>query len=738
MALRAGTPLIGRTAASAENLHAIFRPKSVAVIGASRREGSIGRQIITNLLDGDFRGPVFPVHPSEKVIHSIKAYPSINEVPDVVDLAVIVVPRDSVLEAAEDCGKRGVRGLVVISAGFKETGPEGLARERRLEEIVIRHGMRMVGPNCMGVVNTDPSVRLNASFSRARALPGKIAFMSQSGALGEVILDHARRLELGLSMFASVGNKTDVSGNDLLLYWEEDPTTEIILLYLESFGDPALFTKIARRVTCKKPIVAVKAGRSASGALAATSHTGSLAGSDLATEALFEQCGVLRVDTVRDLFDVALALDSQRPPRGRRLAVVTNAGGPGILATDAAVALGFRMGPLKAETRGRLSRALRPESSLRNPVDLLADATPERYRTAVEAVLDDKGVDAALVIFVPPVMIDAPGVARAIVEAARKRPEVPVVGCFMGPAPSFQELEAQVGHRIPFYSFPEEAVFSLSALARYGEWLRRRRGKPLYRSVAPRHAAQIAGLIEAGRRDGSGSLRASDALELVRIAGLPVVPFARGPWKEEGSLAAAAERLGFPVVLKADLPSAEHKTERKLVRLGLSSAAGVVEAARAVRRQAVGSDGWLLQKQVSSGRELILGMTTDPKFGPLFVLGLGGTDVEVLRDVSFRLHPLTGRDVEEMARGLRGYPLLRGYRGGPLVSMKGLKGLMAALSRLVEDHPSIVSLEVNPVMVESGSGRLVAVDARVALSRAAPRGYARRAARAGGSRPSTP
>lgn len=701
---------------TAEGLDAIFRPRSVAVIGASRRPGSIGRQVFTNLLERDFRGPVFPVHPKEKVIQSIKAYPTVIEVPDEVDLAVIIVPRDHVIDVAKQCGMKGVRGLVVISAGFKETGAAGARREIELAEVAEHYGMRMIGPNCMGVLNADPEIRLDATFSKTAALPGSIALMSQSGALGEVILDHASQIGLGLSMFASVGNKADVSGNDLLLYWENDPKTKIILLYLESFGNPRRFTEIARRVTRTKPIVAVKAGRSRSGARAISSHTGTLAGSDIAIDALFEQCGVIRVDSVRELFDVALALDSQKPPAGRRLAIITNAGGPGILATDAAESRGFQMARLSPVTRRRLDRELPPEASSGNPVDLLAAATADRYRMALEAVLRDPNVDAGLVVFVPPVMVDAAAVSKVIVEAARKYPDVPLVGCFMRPPLTMKELEDIVGHRVPFYTFPEEAVFALDQLADYGQWLSRPRGRALYERAKLKHPKRVASLVEDGV-GGPGSLTLSKSMELLTHAGVPVAGFASGEWADRKHLTASAARLGYPVVLKADVPSMEHKTERKLVRLDIASEAALLKAVREVRKAAPETEGWFLQKYVPSELEVLLGMTTHGTFGPLFAVGLGGLEVEVWKDVAFRLHPLTARDVAEMLQGLRGYPLLKGFRGGPSVSESHLKELMATLSRLVEEHPEIASLEMNPLVADPKSGKLLAVDARVMLGR---------------------
>jgi acetyltransferase len=420
--IRAGAP---------EPLDAIFRPRSIAVIGASRRRGSIGHEILHNLVEHDFQGVVFPVHPTATVIHSIKAYPSVLEIPDPVDLAVVVVPYRHVLEVAEECGRKGVRGLVVITAGFREVGGEGVAREEALLAIVHRYGMQLVGPNCMGVINTEPEVSMNATFAPTFPPPGPIGFMSQSGALGVTILDHARELGLGVSMFVSVGNKADVSGNKMIDYWSRDPRTRLIVMYNESFGDPRRFTRLARRVTKEKPILAVKAGRTRTGAKAASSHTGALAGMDVAVDALFEQCGVIRATTLEELFDFAMAFSNQPVPRGDRVAIITNAGGPGILTADACESLGLEIATLTEETRARLRAEVAEEASVQNPVDLIASADAATYRVALDIVLQDPNIDAAIAIFVPPVQVDAGEVAAGIAETVDRHDKT-VLGCLMG------------------------------------------------------------------------------------------------------------------------------------------------------------------------------------------------------------------------------------------------------------------------------------------------------------------
>lgn len=713
----------GPTAASGEirpteSLDAVFRPRSVAVIGASRRPGSIGREIVKNLLEMDFAGPVFPVNPRESVIRTLKCYPDVTAIPDPVDMAIVVVPRDLVFPAVEACAAKGIRGLVVITAGFKEVGGEGIAREERLKALVRENGMRMIGPNCMGILNAQPDVRLNASFATTQPMTGGVSLMTQSGALGEVILNHAAGMRVGFSMFASMGNKTDISGNDLLLYWEEDPRTEIILLYLESFGNPRRFSQIARRIVKKKPIIAVKSGRSPAGARAATSHTGALAGSDLATDALFEQSGVLRVDSVPEMFELALAMTTQPVPRGRRVAIVTNAGGPGILAADACARSGLSLADLTPATIAALRAALPEECAAANPTDLIASADHGRYEVALRHVLADPNVDALIVIFVPPVMIDAPRVARAIHEAAAAHREIPILGCFMGHQRSFPDLEAEIGVRVPFYPYPEEAVRCLDRMARYRAVKSRPEGVPIAASV---DAALVRTVLHPARAKGRTDLTLSESLRLAEAAGVRVVPWR---WVAEGAgfearLAAAGAALGYPLVVKGDVPSHVHKTEHRLVALRLADETALVEAARAMAPKladpAIGGSGWVVQAYAAAGREMLLGAVHDPIFGPILALGLGGTQVEGIRDVAFRLHPITDVDAQAMVDGLRGQALLNGFRGEPPVDREALKRTLGRLSRLVEEIEALEELDWNPVLFGPEAPEGLVLDARVRL-----------------------
>ncbi len=718
--------------ADPRSLDAIFRPRSVAVVGASRRHGSIGREILRNLVAGDFNGPVFPVNSHETVLQSMRCWPSVSDLPEPVDLAILAVPRDQVLAVVEECGRKGVRGLVLITAGFREIGGEGIRREEALVEILKRYGMRMVGPNCMGVFNTEENVRLNASFARTPPLPGKVAMVTQSGALGEVILEHALRLNVGFSMFASVGNKTDVTSADLLLYLEDDPRSEIILLYLESFSLLETFTTIARRITRRKPILAVKSGRTESGARAAISHTGALAGSDVATGALFEQCGVIRVDSVSEMFDLTRALSTQPIPAGPRLAVVTNAGGPGILATDAAVSFGLLPAELSFATREALRSVLPPEASVANPVDLLASADPARYAAALPPVLADPAVDALLVIFVPPVMIDAPGVARVIVSTSAAFPDKPVLACFMGQVRSFTDLETEYGRRVPFYPYPEEACRSLAAMARYQKLRSRPEGK---RSSFTVDHARGRAIMEGAERAGRDQLLLSEAIALVETYGIPVAPWIHD--SAEGILR-RAEAFGFPAILKADGASGAHKTgqglispvlpDRDSLRTALEKIASLPAFEKTSAHPALrenpsrpaarsGEPRFVLQRMIPAAREVLIGVIQDPVFGPLLGFGLGGIFAEVLGSAVFRVLPITDLDAAEMIGAIRGREILQGLRGEAPVDRSQLASLLERVSRLIEDFPRIRELEMNPILAAPAGGISYAVDARVILSR---------------------
>lgn len=706
--------------AAAHALEAVLRPRAVAVIGASRQRGTVGGELFHNLLEYGFNGPVFPVNRNARVVQSVLAYPSIESVPEPVDLAVIAVPAPEVPKVAEECGRKGVRALVVISSGFAEIGPEGRARQDELLRICRAYGMRLVGPNCIGVINTDPEVRLNATFGPLPPAAGRVGFASQSGALGLAIIDYARSLGLGLSSFVSMGNKADISGNDLLNYWETDPRTDVILLYLESFGNPRKFARIARRVARKKPIVAVKSGRTSAGVRAASSHTGALlAASDVTVDALFRQTGVIRTETLEGLFDVATLLANQPLPKGRRVAVVTNAGGPGILAVDSCVAHGLEVPELHETTQEQLRALVPPHASVINPVDLTAPATAEVYRRAIPLVANDASVDALIVIYLPPLRVPSEDVARAIVEAAREvnalgKPMAAVFLSSHGVPEALQDSEV----RIPSYAFPEAAAIALARAAQYAEW----RERPLtpapdFPDIRRDEAASVIASV-LGR--GGGWLDPAETARILSCFGIRLVEQELVATPEEAAQAAA--RLGGLLVLKAVAPGLTHKTERGAVRLGLESPAAVEAAAREMQerlsREGFTALRFLVQRQVVGGVELLVGVTHDRHFGPVVVCGLGGVLVELLRDISVRLTPLAVEDAREMLRELKGFPLLTGYRGSPPVDIAAVEELLLRVSALAEELPDVAELDLNPVIARADG--VVVVDARIRIEQAEP------------------
>jgi acetyl coenzyme A synthetase (ADP forming)-like protein len=695
-----------QTAATA-SMKGFFEPKVVAVVGANRERGRIGSEILNNLVGSGFTGRLIPIHPDADQILELKAYPRVSSVPGDVDLAIIAVPAAAVLDVVDDCLVKGVRSLVVISAGFNEAGAEGREREARLLERVRAAGCRLIGPNCMGLLNTDPAVNLNATFSPVYPPAGGVAMSTQSGALGLAILDYARRLNIGISSFVSVGNKADVSGNDLIQYWAEDPRTSVILLYLESFGNPRKFSEIARRVTRTKPIVAVKAGRSGAGARAASSHTGALASTDAVVDALFRQSGIIRTDTLEELFDVASLVSHQPIPRGRRVAILTNAGGPGILAADACDAHGLELPALSDATRSVLQSFLPQAASVGNPVDMLASAPPEHYRQALTAILQDDQVDSVLVIFIPPLVTGSNAVASAIVEASREASGKPVLSIFMR-ADGAPSLLAP----IPCFAFPEAAAIALARAAAYGVWRR----KPV--DVAPvfpdlqREMAR--GVVERALARGGGWLTAGEAQELMTAVGIAT---ARARVTHSADEAAAAAReIGRPVALKAIGPTLLHKTERKALRLGLSGETDV-RATFAELQTQFGDElsGVLVQEMIAGGVEMLVGAVQDPTFGPLVVCGSGGVLVELVGDRSFRIHPLGQRDAAEMIDELKSARLLRGYRGSPAMDEAALRDVILRVSALLTICPEVHELDINPLKVLPSGAQ--AVDVRVRIDR---------------------
>ena len=699
--------------ANANELDPIFRPRSIAVVGASRSPSTIGHQLVANLIQYGFTGAVYPINPKADSIHSIKAYPSVGAVPDPIDLAVISVPKELVLGVVEECGQAGVQGLVVITAGFREIGGEGIEREKKLVEIVEKYGMRMVGPNCMGVLNTDPAFSMNATFAPCMPPAGSTAFLSQSGALGLSVLDYAREYGIGISQFASIGNKPDVSGNDLLLQWENDPTVSVILMYVENFGNPRKFLEIASRVTRKKPIIVLKSGRSRVGAHAAASHTGALAASDLAVDALLAQAGVLRAQSMEELFDMAMAFAAQKLPASRRTAVLTNSGGPGILVVDALEPHGLELVELAPATVERLRTVLPVEASLRNPLDMIASATPSSYRIALEALLHDVNVDAVISIFVPPLGVQQTAVAEAITAAAATRPDKTVISVLMGREGLPRGRAELADADIPAYVFPESAARGLAALNRQREWLQRSH-EPTPALPADRDRAF--GIVQRVISRGDTKLSEIEALELLACYGIATAPAQLAKTEEQAE--AFARQADEPVVMKIVSPQIMHKTDVGGVRVGIRA-----EDARAVFGQIVSSaraavpdahvEGVLVQHMVTGGRELIAGVTRDPLFGPLVMFGLGGIYAEALRDVCFRIAPLSDADADDLISHIRARKIVEGMRGQPPVDRGALRDVLRRVSQMAVDLPQIQELDLNPLL--GFATGVVAVDARVRI-----------------------
>ena len=705
--------------AAAAAMRHFLAPRSIAVIGASRERGTVGGEIFHNLLDLGFNGPVYPVNASAEVVQSVRAYPTIAEVPGDVELAVVAVPAPAVLDTVRDCADKGVPAVVVVSAGFAETDEEGAARQRELLEICRTAGIRLVGPNCLGILNTAEDVRLNATFAPGAPPQGRVAFVSQSGALGLALIELAGGRDLGLSSFASVGNKADISGNDLLSYWGDDEGTDVALLYVESFGNPRRFSTIARSIGARKPIVAVKAGRSQAGARATSSHTGALlAASDVTVDALFHQSGVIRTDSLGEMLDVASLLQSQPLPGGRRVGILTNAGGPGIMCADACEAVGLKVPPLPDAVQRELAGFLAPEASVVNPVDMIATASADQYERGIASMASCEGVDALIVIFVRPLLTRAEDVAGAIGDAVESLPrDLPLLAVFMS---ADRELTPgrKGGLPVPRFQYPEDAAHALARAALYSEWRRTPVDEaPELDAVRQEEAAAV---IAGALADGAGWLEHAVLARLLDCYGIPVAP-----WRVATSAAevgSAARELGGRVAVKALGGELLHKTELGAVRVGLASPleaeGAAVEIDAALDRAGMARDRFLVQGMIESGVEMLIGVVGDPVFGPVVACGAGGVQAELLKDVEVRLMPLSGGDAREMIHSLRTFPLLTGYRGTPRADLDALEELLLRISSLVENHREVAELDLNPVI--AGPEGAVVVDARVRIEAAMP------------------
>jgi len=685
------------------SLRPFFEPSCVAVIGASARRGSIGGELFRNVLAADFAGSAYPVNRGGEPVAGVHGYTRVAEIPDKVELVIVCLPGEHVLAAAQEAFEAGVRAICVISAGFAEIGAEGRIRQEQLVALAREHGARIVGPNCLGIASA--ASRLNATFA-PRAFPtGKIGFSSQSGALGLAVLERAQAMGLGLSAFVSIGNKADVSSNDLLEWWEDDPGTEMVMLYLEDFGNPRAFSRIAQRVARTKPILAMKGGTTRAGIKAASSHTAALAGSEAAIDALFRQAGVIRTRTLDELVDVASLLAAQPVPRGRRVALLTNAGGLGILAADACEAAGLELPSLAESTRVALEAVMPREGSTANPVDMLGSATAKSFADVLPIVLSDSGIDAVIALFVPTVGVDEDAVGAAISRAAAAAADKTVLCAFLSArgAPATLRSVAPV----PSFSYPEAAARALGRAAERGDWLRRPTGA-VPELIVDREAAEAV-VSEALSESDDAWLEPAQARRLLEAYGLPVVP--ERVVVSTDAAVEAAEELGFPVVVKSAAAGA-HKTESGGVALNLSDADEVRAAAERIGAPV------LVQPMVRGGAELLAGAVQDPVFGPLVAFGPGGVLAELIGQAQFRLAPLTDLDAQELVRAGKAGRLVAGFRGNPPANEEALVDLLLRLARLAEEVPEVAELDLNPVLALAD--RCISVDARVRVAHQAP------------------
>jgi acyl-CoA synthetase (NDP forming) len=660
---------------------------------------------------------VYPVNPNSPYVQGVAAYPTLADCPEVPDLVFVCVPSRYVNDIVDEAGELGVMAVCVISAGFAEVDEAGEALQADLMERARGYGLRIIGPNCMGLLNGNSDFRMNGTFSQTFPEPGRISMSSQSGALGLAVLEHVNDLGLGISTFVSVGNKADISGNDLLQYWEQDADTDVILMYLESFGNPRKFSRIARRVSRRKPIVAVKSGRTSAGVRAASSHTAAISSGDTAVEALFRQTGVIRTDTLEEMFDAATLLSSQGLPNGNKVAILTNAGGPGILAADALEANGLEVPPLSDRTIEQLREFLPAEAGVGNPVDMIASASPASYARALEVLGNADEVDMVFVIFIPTGTTATEDVAGALIEAKATLPEgTPVVSVFMsatGMPPELAEAE------IPSFAFPEAAARAMGRVADYSAWRRRPLGNVMEPDGIDRDTARaIVDEALAGAEDGTTWMSSQKAEDLLRAYGVPLARSRVVGNADEGAQTQA--EFGGPVAVKVAAPI--HKTDVGGIELGLDSPESVAEAIDRIRQSLIDADlaehadAFLIQEMVGEGLEMVVGVTHDPSFGPIVMAGMGGTLVELLRDVSIRITPLTDMDVEDMLADLRMAPLLTGYRGAPPADVTALKDLLYRINAMVEDLPEVAELDLNPIFVRPEGQGVVGVDVRLKLA----------------------
>lgn len=696
-----------------EQLDKIMKPKSIAVVGASTKEKTIGSEIMKRLIEYGFTGDIFPVNPKGGVIEGIQSYTSILEIPSSVDFAILIIPKQFVLETVDQCNEKGIKGLCIISAGFKETGAEGLKLEQELLAKLRKYDIRCVGPNCLGLINTNDNIRLDATFAEALPEKGDIAFVSQSGALGGGILNILKDLNIGFSQFVSIGNQADINAETMMEYWENDEDVNQILLYMESIQDAANFRKLATRITKKKPIIALKSGRSAAGASAASSHTGSLAGGDQSADALLKQSGVIREIGLKNLFDTAKMFSNCPIPKGNRVAIITNSGGPGIMATDSVCEHSLEMAPITESTKETLKSFLPAAASVKNPIDMIASAGLDHYMRTLETVIADENVDMIMVIYLPFMGLKDIDVAKALIETKSQHPEKPIVGVFMTTSDFFTKI-ADMHVNMPFFMYAEEAVDGFKRLDQQRKWMERPEGKIACYDV---DKAKVERIIKQSIAENRDQLTTLESIDVLQAYGIRACKYGLATNEEE--VVKLGNEIGYPVVMKMTSKTTSHKTDVGGVRVNIQSE----EQLKAEYKDLIekltekglldGLEGVIIQEMVKGNREMVCGIATDPQYGPMMMFGLGGVFIEVMKDVTFRMAPLTDIDAKEMITSVKSYELLEGARGTKPAQIDQIQETLLRLSQLVSDFKFIDELDINPLLISEKTGEGIAVDGRI-------------------------
>jgi len=689
-------------------LQSFFNPKSIAVIGASAEKQKLGYTILKNIIKFNYKGRVYPVNLKSKKIFGLKVYPSVKDIPEVVDIALFVIPSQFVLGALEECGEKGIKNAIIISAGFKEVGGEGKVLEEKLVAIAKKHKINILGPNCLGFL--DSTINLNASFSEGMILPGKVAFMSQSGAICTAMLDWALASRLGFSRFISLGNKSGINENDLLEFLMNDDKTKVVLAYLEGFADGAKFLQIARKLTIKKPLIIIKSGRTAAGQAAISSHTGSLAGADEAVNAALKQTNTLRAETLEELFDLVEMFSNYDTIRNNKIAVVANAGGPGVMTTDAVTESCMELAQLEKSTTLKLKKDLPVTANIHNPIDVIGDARADRYEAAIKAVMQDKNVGSVIVILTPQSVTEIDKTAEVIIKYRNK--EKPIIASFIGGVKVASGIDILEKNKIPHYSFPNIAVDTLEKFYTYSQD-KKSTEKFIKFPVSAAARKQIADILK--NKAVNGSIDFLDCEKILRAYNIPVIKSALAKNSEEAGK--MADKLGYPIAMKVISADIIHKTDAGGVKIKLADKAAVEKAFNEImtscRRynKKARIDGILLQPMVKDGKEIIFGLKRDPQFGPLLMFGLGGVYVEVLKDVAFRLAPLSYEQATKMVSEIKTYKILTGVRGEKACDIESIVTTILKLGQLALDYPELKEMDINPAFVTSKG--LMVVDMRM-------------------------